>query len=242
MSDTVEPDYVEGLGISSGNGGGYGLNTPSAGDLENGFASGPLNGGENLGASVRGTLDEPVSATLKRDIYEINGRLKQVVYPHFPFGAGVAAEESEITASADLWAPLCFTILYALALSFGRTLFSSLFVLSWASMLAMGLHLRATKPHAAVSLMSYVSGTGYCLFPQVINAVFSSVLFPLFVHVFPAVSWRLRILVLLRIITFVLCSAWSYKAACVVTCSNTSVERYPLALFLVGLGWLCVVL
>ena len=119
----IEPDFIE-------------ADAPmvaGAGSADEGFQD----------SASRGTLDETVLKTLKRDVVDINSRLKQVVYPHFPsllrcwcggLGAedtGSSAADSDISANCDLWAPLAFIILYALFVSHAQSLFSSLFVSSW---------------------------------------------------------------------------------------------------------------
>ncbi|SCU87835.1 LAMI_0D07668g1_1 [Lachancea mirantina] len=229
MSDLIEPDYEA---------------AADSRDLETGGIA------VGLGQDTRGTLDESIAATLKRDVTQINSRLKQVVYPHFPFGnAAVQTETGETLSgstsdSADLWAPLCFSILYALALSRGKSLFSSIFVLAWAALLAMGIHLKVSKGRVAAqnSLFANISGCGYCIFPQVLCVVLSIYLYPVVARPLPISGARSFVVTFLRLVTFALCSVWSCKAAFVVTGAQDAVERYPLILILAGLAWLPVVL
>ena len=65
--DTIEPDFIE---TETGNG--Y---------------------GSTLSTSARGTLDESIVSTFKRDFHEINDKLKKVVYPHFPLGSPSAQDQ-----------------------------------------------------------------------------------------------------------------------------------------------------
>lgn len=196
----------------------------------------------------RGTLDETVLETLKRDVVDINSRLKQVVYPHFPSffcqcseGMG-AANDNDISANCDLWAPLAFIILYSLFVSHAQSLFSSLFVSSWFILLVMALHLRLTKPHQKVSLISYISISGYCLFPQVLNALLSQLLLPLAFHIGRENHWVVRILSFLQLVIMALCLMWSVAAVSWVTKSKTVIEIYPLALCFFGMAWLSTIL
>ncbi|KOG99331.1 Yip4p [Saccharomyces eubayanus] len=219
------------------------------------MAAGAGSADEGLHDSAsRGTLDETVLKTLKRDVVDINSRLKQVVYPHFPslfrcwcdgLGAedsGSSAADSDISANCDLWAPLAFIILYALFVSHAQSLFSSLFVSSWFILLVMALHLRLTKPHQKVSLISYISICGYCLFPQVLSALLSQVLLPLAFRIGGQNRWVVRVLSLLKLVVMALCLMWSVAAVAWVTKSKTAIEIYPLALCLFGMAWLSTIL
>ncbi|CAR29893.1 hypothetical protein ZYGR_0AD05830 [Zygosaccharomyces rouxii] len=206
-------------------------------------ASGSMDGGS---VAKRGTLDESILKTFKRDIGDINSRLKQVVYPNFLIKRLDGSEQDFTNASihCDLWAPLTFIILYAVSVSpaHAKTLFSSLFVSQWFVLLVMATHLRLTKPQAKTSLISYVSVSGYCLFPQVVNAVISRLLLPLILKVAHNSSWCIRALVLLRMLLMGICLFWSVSSISFVTKSNNFIEVYPLALCFFGIGWLTVIL
>lgn len=217
MSDSIEPDYVEPVAAPSG-----ALPTTS---------------------NARGTLDEPVADTFKRDVSQINAKLRQVVYPHFPvaLGTGDLADDQEFVKGADLWAPLSFIILFSLTLSQAHSLFSSLFVLCWSILLVVAFHLKLTRQTPG-SLLSYVSLSGYCLFPQVINSTLCSIVYPLLLRAVGSGPWKMRCLLILKLVTFVLCSLWSFSSVCFVSRAQGIVEKYPLALCFIGIGWLCVVL
>lgn len=208
-------------------------------------ASGPLN---SEPISQRGTLDESILKTFKRDVKDINTRLKQVVYPNvFNLGSHSNSQQQDFTNASvhcDLWAPLTFIILYAVSVSpaHAKTLFSSLFVTQWFVLLLMATHLRLTKPQTKTSLISYVSVSGYCLFPQVLNAMVSRLLLPLILKVAHNSSWCIRVLVLLRILLLGICLFWSVTSISFVTKSNNFIEIYPLALCFIGIGWLTVLL
>ncbi|CAI4039092.1 hypothetical protein SMKI_07G0630 [Saccharomyces mikatae IFO 1815] len=227
---TIEPDFIEPEGPLAVSGG-------AADSI----------GGVLQTSGSRGTLDETVLQTLKRDVVDINSRLKQVVYPHFPsfFSCsedGLETSDKDISANCDLWAPLAFIILYSLFVSHARSLFSSLFVSSWFVLLVMALHLRLTKPHQKVSLISYISISGYCLFPQVLNALIAQLLLPLVFHVGRQNRWIVRILSLVKLVVMVLCLMWSVAAVSWVTKSKTVIEIYPLGLCLFGMAWLSTIL
>ncbi|CAR23320.1 Yip4p [Lachancea thermotolerans CBS 6340] len=242
MSDLVEPDLIE--------------NDRSQSPFWPESNASPNLDGYNIdlnaraGESTRGTLDEPVFQTLKRDVLQINTRLKQVVYPHFPL-PGRNADTSEISDPAaivgnnctDLWAPLVFTILYAVALSRTSDRFSGSFILSWAAIIAMAIHLTVTRSESVSNgpVLTYVSSAGYCLFPQVLNAVLSAVLFPLATAAIPNHAWKVRVLVLLRLFSFVTCSFWACRSSFKATAASGRTERFPLLLLQLTLGWACMV-
>ncbi|KAG0667813.1 hypothetical protein C6P45_005363 [Maudiozyma exigua] len=215
--------------------------------------------------SSRGTLDESIIQTLKRDINDINLTLKKVVYPHFPSRQLLSSRGNstdnlpqetttqsineqqpnieDISANSDLWAPLIFIITYSLCVSHAHTLFSSLFVLCWIMLLIMSLHMRLTKPYENVNLISYVSLSGYCIFPQVINAILTQILFPILIKISGSGRhWTIRIITLLKLITLVLCLLWSLTSISLVTKSKGFIQIFPLGLCLLGLGWLATIL
>lgn len=205
-------------------------------------ASGSLDG---RSISLRGTLDESILETFKRDVRDINTRLKQVVYPEFLIRKlGSGQDFTNASVHCDLWAPLTFIILYAVSVSpaHAKTLFSSLFVTQWFVLLVMATHLRLTKPQEKTSLISYVSVSGYCLFPQVMNAVISRLLLPLILKVTHNSPWCIRVLVLLRLLLMAICLFWSVSSISMVTKSSNLIEIYPLALCFFGIGWLTVTL
>lgn len=199
-------------------------------------------------APQRGTLDETVVETLKRDIRDINARLRLVVYPHFftflRAEGQTQSQDTDASIHCDMWAPLTFVILYAISVSptHAKTLFSSLFVTQWFILLVMALHLRLTKPYDKTSLISYISLSGYCLFPQVVNAFLSRVLLPVIFKAAHGAPWGTRVLVLMRILLLGICLSWSVISISSVTKSSNFIDIYPLALCFFGIGWLTVIL
>lgn len=220
VNDTlIEPDVVESVGLSD----------PVA---------------DVRATSSRGTLDETVFETFKRDIFEINGRLKQVVYPHFVLNRQATSEqETGAAVHCDLWAPLAFIILYSVSVSrsHAKSLFSGLFVSMWGALALMALHLRLVKPHEQHSLMSYVSMSGYCLFPQVVNSILGQFVLPLIFKLGRGAPWSIRILMVLRVLLLAISVVWSVNSIRVVAKCQTVVEIYPLALCFFVIGWLSIV-
>ncbi|QLG74290.1 hypothetical protein HG535_0G01740 [Zygotorulaspora mrakii] len=234
--DMIEPDVVE-----SRVGGGFG-GSSSAG-VDAGYTSN------------RGTLDESVYETFKRDVLDINTRLKQVVYPHFGCPqrctaadtgrADVGDQRADVgdqrEIHCDLWAPLTFILVYAASLSRSNTnaLFSTVFVSLWFVLLVMAVHLRLTKIRDGNSLLSYISISGYCLFPLVVNNLVSQVILPLLFHNLES-HLLYRIYTALRLVILGGSLLWSISAVSFVTKSTTFIQVYPLALCLFGVGWLSI--
>lgn len=267
MSDYIEPDTPE---ISNSHNTDFNNDHANLSnvDISNPFES--INDDDiiqdNSGAtnkSSRGTLDESIVQTLKRDFNDINSTLKKVVYPHFPSRQLLSSRANstenlpqdttqsineqpnieDISANSDLWAPLIFIITYSLCVSHAHTLFSSLFVLCWIMLLIMSLHMRLTKPYENVNLISYISLSGYCIFPQVINSIITQILFPILIKISGSSRhWTIRIITLLKLVTLVLCLLWSLTSISLVTKSKGFIQIFPLALCLLGLGWLATIL
>lgn len=192
----------------------------------------------------RGTLDETVLETFKRDVLEINARLKQVVYPHFFFrGQDVGEFQDDSAIHCDLWAPLAFIILYSVSASRSnaKSLFSGLFVSLWGALLLMAVHLKLVKPHDRNSLVSYVSMAGYSLFPLVVNSVLGQLILPAIFTIGRGSQWSIRILLLLRLLLLAGAVTWSMNSIRIVTKCRTFVEIFPLALCFLGIGWLSVI-
>ena len=251
MSDYIEPD-VPLKPSSNGTGGANG--TPAYSEHAPSTGIVPDTGS----TSERGTLDESVYETLRRDISNINTTLKKVVYPHFPSGRLLRAiplpssdqeaqlqqlsNTEDIPKHSDLWAPLLFVILYSLFVSHAKAIFSGLFVLTWAVLLVMSLHLRLTKPRENANVVSYASLSGYCLFPIVIDALLSQLVFPLLMKVGGSSHWVARVFNLLDLVVLALCLVWSLSAVSLVTNSRGFIQTFPLGLCLLGLSCLPVIL
>ncbi|QLL32730.1 hypothetical protein HG536_0D02520 [Torulaspora globosa] len=198
-----------------------------------------------LPISSRGTLDESIFETLKRDVLGINARLKQVVYPHFFLrGQDISHYQNDAGIHCDLWAPLAFIIVYSVSVSRSnaRSLFSGLFVSLWAALLIMAVHLRLVKPHEKSSLVSYVSMAGYCLFPLVINSIVGQLILPAVFRIGHGASWAVRTLLILRLLLLTGSVTWSMNSIRIVAKCQSFVEVFPLALCFFGIGWLSVIL
>ena len=123
--------------------------------------------------SASPSLNEPVLATILRDLKRIGLKLWQVVVPLRK------AQDPYVLREWDLWGPLLFTLILAVTLTFssmGDTsedaasyVFSVVFVLviTGSVMITMNALLLGGK----VSFFQSVSLMGYCIFPMDIVAV-----------------------------------------------------------------------
>ncbi|CAG58403.1 uncharacterized protein GVI51_D01661 [Nakaseomyces glabratus] len=243
----IEPDFIEpDVPVRDGSNG----NSSAAGSRGIAGLSGNME--TSSGDWNRGTLDESVLATFKRDIYDINSKLKQVVYPHLPSHRYMATTSGDqdsaqganedIFNSSDFWAPLTFIILYSVCVSHAKGLFSSVFVSCWFVLVVMALHLKLTKPYQNATLLSYVSLSGYCMFPLVICGLLVQIVIPAVSHTLGTSPWKVRVSTLLRLTVFGFCFIWSFTCSAIVTRSKGFVQLYPLALCLFGLAWLSMIL
>ena len=125
--DTVEPDYVEPEQVNDSRV--YG----------------------STAAAARGTLDESILSTFQRDFYEINDKLKKVVYPNFPLGS-ISTADQHVFQGTDVWAPLCFIILYSVFSASQHGSFAAYFIMCWLLISVMATHLKLLRPHEAMSV------------------------------------------------------------------------------------------
>jgi len=89
---------------------------------------------------MHGTLDEPVSETIKRDLMRIYSKLRIVVNP-MQLGLGKQPDNIEEkrreVRNWDLWGPFLFTLILSVVLSTGTNaddktlLFEIVFVIVW---------------------------------------------------------------------------------------------------------------
>ncbi|ANB15752.1 Yip4p [Sugiyamaella lignohabitans] len=174
------------------------------------------------------TLDEPITATLLRDVKAVGTRLRQIVWWY--------AEERNTTHQEwDLWGPLVFCLLISTSMSMmapnnqSSLVFSGMFALIWLGQVIVTLNIKLLG--GTISFFHALCVSGYSLFPLVIAAVLGSF-----------VGSRL-----IRLIVDVFLIAWAiYAATNGLKHSGVLSERvflatFPVGLFYCGLGWLCVI-
>lgn len=138
-----------------------------------------------------GTLNESVATTLLRDLNHMKTRLLKVLYPNslkkmfLPMTVsdtnhddaehlnGLGEESSQInetsvTDSPEMWAPLLLNLTYSKILSNGNNSFAFFFLLVWGLMCVLSYHL---KVYHKISFLGKLSLLLYCFFPVVLNSI-----------------------------------------------------------------------
>lgn len=200
------------------------------------------------------TLDEPVTATLMRDIRGVGFRLRQVIWyspatslrearglsPESAGGFGYDPEAAERARQLtqqdwDLWGPLIFCLFISVAMSMlapnhqSSQVFAGVFVLVWLGQAIVTLNIRLLG--GSILFFHAMCVTGYCLFPLVIAATLSA-----FVG-----SHLVRIIVDSVLVAWAVYSATMGLKNSGIIPSRLFLALYPVGLFYTGLGWLCVI-
>ncbi|MES1916623.1 MAG: hypothetical protein MHM6MM_008429 [Cercozoa sp. M6MM] len=114
------------------------------------------------------TLDEPVSATILRDLRRIGVRLRAVLLAGY-----LPSDTRHQLRSWDLWGPLLLCLLLAISLSWSQAdadqkalVFAAVFVIVWVG--AAVVTLNAQLLGGRLSFFHSVSALGYCVAPLVL--------------------------------------------------------------------------
>ena len=205
------------------------------------------------GARSAGTLDEPITATILRDLRRIYSNLVMVIAPiefakYVDHGVDddLRGDESEVSSPTarqaarrnqalknwDLWGPMIFTIGLAIPLSIGTSKPSSTFSLVFGliSVGACVLTVNVVLLGGSIGIFQSLCLLGYCLAPLNVAAI----LF-LFVHN-PVVRWIVMPLTVL----------WSSWAAVPFVSGAVQQDKrvlaiYPLVLLYSVIGWLALI-
>ena len=125
--------------------------------------------GATVGSSV-GSLDEPVSETIMRDLNKIYIKLRVVLRPQ-----SNQEETLRELRQWDLWGPLLLCLLLSIVLSTGAPagqemlLFSSVFFIFWVGSAVVTFN--AQLLGGKISFFQSVCVLGYCMFPLNIGSV-----------------------------------------------------------------------
>ncbi|KAF8666803.1 Yip1 protein [Rhizoctonia solani] len=126
------------------------------------------------------TLDEPVTATIARDLLSIYSKLLQVLYPRRA-GAG-----REVLRDWDLWGPLVLCLALGILLSINAPPTQSLGVFTGVVVIvsigSLVVTLNAKLLGGRVSLFQSLCVLGYCIFPLVLAAIISTFVRVLYVR------------------------------------------------------------
>ena len=121
----------------------------------------------------KNTINEPVSDTIKRDLYLIWTKLKYVINPFVNEN-----ERNKHVRQWDLWGPLIFTIFLSFTLAFRSNEKSDIFILIF--MLFWGgsflVYLNTNLLGLSISFFQIYCLLGYCLFPLNISALIVTII------------------------------------------------------------------
>ncbi|SAL99466.1 hypothetical protein [Absidia glauca] len=135
--------------------------------IDNGCVTKSIPVPENSPLDDLDTLDEPVSATILRDLTLVGQKIRQVLYPK--------KNCDSILRNWDLWGPLLLCLTLAISLSAlgpddqSVSVFTGVFTLVWLG--AATITINAKLLGGTVSFFQTVCAIGYCLFPLVITSV-----------------------------------------------------------------------
>jgi len=184
------------------------------------------------------TLNEPVSATIMRDLRMVGSKLKQVIKLTNNSNDQVNIQQS--LHNWDLWGPLILCLILSISLSSSAPpnqtalVFAIVFVLVWCG--AGIVTLNALLLGGTLSFLQSVCVLGYCLFPLTLAS--------LVCHAYN--EW------IFQSIIVAIALLWSCRASLLfmqplLQVSNTQYSNrralavYPLALFYATIGWMILV-
>ncbi|KAK9761781.1 hypothetical protein K7432_013066 [Basidiobolus ranarum] len=181
--------------------------------------------GHALPRTLEDTLDEPINATIMRDLSNIQKKCKQVLLPK---GGDNSLKDW------DLWGPLLLCLILAIMLSLmapaeqATSVFTGIFVIIWFG--AAVVTLNAKLLGGKMSFFQSVCVLGYCVFPLDIAVIISFF-----------VGW-----ILIRLIFVVVAFGWSTYASVGflsdVHLNNRRVLAvYPIFLFYFVISWMILI-
>jgi hypothetical protein len=180
-------------------------------------------------STLAGTLDEPVSVTLKRDLNKIAQKIKFVMNPN-----GQQEETLKELRNWDLWGPLLLCLQLSIMLSLSAppsqemVIFASVFFIFWSGSGVVTLNCQLLG--GKISFFQSVCVLGYCIFPLNVASVLC----------FFVSNW------LFRAIIGTLCYIWSTRASVMFMGAMVDKERrmlavYPVFLFYICIAWMIVI-
>ncbi|KAJ1307542.1 hypothetical protein OPQ81_001639 [Rhizoctonia solani] len=175
------------------------------------------------------TLDEPVTATIARDLLSIYSKLLQVLYPRRT-GAG-----REVLRDWDLWGPLILCLALGILLSINAPptqslgVFTSVVVI--VSIGSLVVTLNAKLLGGRVSLFQSLCVLGYCIFPLVLAAIIST-----FVRVL-----YIRAPIALAAWVWCVWAAMNFLDGTKLEQQRVLLAVYPLLLFYFLLAWMILI-
>ncbi|PSC71949.1 YIPF6-like protein [Micractinium conductrix] len=218
---TSDPSVPVSTGAPPAPAGGY---APPPGAGEPGLAV--LPGGFGSGAAPN-TLDEPIWATVKRDLLRIYKNLVMVVFPFKD-----RSQQSAALRNWDLWGPMIFVLGLAISLSIGAATASKTFSLVFAlvSVGAIVLTVNVVLLGGTIGFFQSLCLLGYCLFPMDVAAIV-------------CVTVKLMLVRWIVVPIMVVWSSWASIPFIggAVPANRRALAIYPLCLLYTAIGWLALI-
>lgn len=172
------------------------------------------------------TLDEPVTATIMRDVRMVGSKLKHVLLP--------TSDSNKELRNWDLWGPLLLCLLLACTLSLTAQedqtalVFASVFVIVWCG--AAVVTLNAALLGGKISCLQSVCVLGYCLAPLNIASLVCR-------------AWNNKPF---QLAVVAVCFCWATRAsvgfmAQLVPEDRKALGVYPVLLFYLTIAWMIIV-
>lgn len=173
-----------------------------------------------------GTLDEPVSQTIMRDVRMVGNKMMCVLNPR--------KANIQTLKDWDLWGPLILCLMLATLLSWfapyeqASLVFASVFVIIWVG--AAVVTVNALLLGGNISFFQSVCVLGYCIFPLNLASIVCLV--------GGHIVWRVFVVAV--------CFFWSTGASLgfmgeLVPPNRKALAVYPLFLFYTSIGWLILI-
>eukprot|EP01065_Artemidia_motanka_P037143 TRINITY_DN45411_c0_g1_i1.p1 TRINITY_DN45411_c0_g1~~TRINITY_DN45411_c0_g1_i1.p1 ORF type:complete len:211 (+),score=51.67 TRINITY_DN45411_c0_g1_i1:57-635(+) len=183
-----------------------------------------------LPTTPQSTLDEPVSATILRDLKAIGRKVVLVAVPCIP-QKDEQQRKNELR-DWDLWGPLVLCLVLSGLLgrsSQGTLAFSATFFVVWIG--SGTVTLNAQFLGGRMSFFQTLCALGYCIFPMCVAGAVCSF--------FPTVTW-------LKVITAMVCWVWACAASVgfvtgAIADSRRLLAVYPIGLFYFLIAWMLVI-
>ncbi|CAI5746940.1 unnamed protein product [Peronospora destructor] len=175
------------------------------------------------------TLDEPVSATILRDLRLVGGKLRVVLMP---------SNTSEETLKGTFWGPLLLCLTLSITLSVtapaaqSAMVFTGVFIVIWVG--AAIVTINAQLLGSSISFFQSVCVLGYCVFPLNIATLVCMLTKVVVSHI------------LLRAVIVGVGFLWSTRASVVFMSKMVPLKRkaltvYPVLLFYIFLSWMVLI-
>jgi hypothetical protein len=179
----------------------------------------------------RDTLNESITATIRRDLENIWKKLNMVLHPKM--------DREHILKDWDLWGPLLLCLLLAINLSAvsdssdeSAAVFALVFVLVWCGSAIVTMNSKLLG--GTISFFQSVCILGYCIFPLVTASYLCMIMAS-------GWMWIPRVLCVLVALVWAVYASLGFLSDCI-TPARRNLAVYPIFLFYSFMSWVILVL